>query len=120
MVSVTDTASIADTPEPPYYAVVFTSLRSSADEEGYAAMAARMTELAAAQPGYLGIESVRGDDGVGITVSYWCSLEAIRNWRDVAEHREAQANGRSKWYNEFRLRICHVERESHFRSSPSR
>lgn len=105
----------ADTPEPPYYAVVFTSVRSAADAKGYAATAERMVELAAVQPGFLGMESVRGDEGQGITVSYWSSLEAIRNWRDVAEHRLAQANGRSKWYDEFRLRICRVERETAFR-----
>lgn len=104
----------ADTPEPPYFAVVFTSLRSAADADGYSAMADRMAQLAAAQPGYLGMESVRGENGLGITVSYWSSLEAIRIWRDVAEHRVAQAKGRSRWYDEFRLRICRVERETRF------
>ena len=106
--------SFAETPEPPYFAVVFTSRRGAADPQGYAATADRMAELASAQSGFLGMESVRGEDGAGITVSYWSSLEAIRNWRDVAEHRVAQANGRSKWYDEFRLRICRVERETCF------
>src|SRR5512135_105225 len=105
---------LADTPEPPYYAVVFTSLRAAADPEGYAVTADRMAELASAQPGFLGMESVRDQQGVGITVSYWSSLEAIRNWRDVAEHRAAQSSGRSKWYDEFRLRVCRVERETCF------
>jgi heme-degrading monooxygenase HmoA len=105
---------IAQTPKPPYYAVIFTSLRSGADDEGYAVMAERMLELAAAQPGYLGVESARGDDGLGITVSYWDSPEAIENWSAHAEHRLAQAGGRSRWYEWFRLRVCRVEDDRGF------
>ena len=103
-----------DTPTPPYYAVVFTSLRTDRDDEGYAVTAARMVELAAAQPGFLGLESARGADGVGITVSYWESREAIRRWRDHAEHLLAQRDGRAKWYARFRLRVCRVEDEYGF------
>jgi heme-degrading monooxygenase HmoA len=69
-----------------YFAVVFTSKRTPVDSEGYEEMSQRMVELAAVQPGYLGIESARGSDGVGITVSYWESLEAIRAWKAQAEH----------------------------------
>jgi heme-degrading monooxygenase HmoA len=83
----------------------------------YAAMSERMVELASGQPGFLGVESVRDLQGVGITVSYWASLEAIRGWRDHAEHRVAQSKGRSTWYREYRLRICRVERELHFDSN---
>jgi heme-degrading monooxygenase HmoA len=97
---------IARTPEPPYYAVVFTSVRKPADPEGYAAMADRMVELASSQPGFLGVESVRDAHGVGITMSYWASLAAIRHWREHAEHQVAQSQGRSTWYREYRLRIC--------------
>jgi heme-degrading monooxygenase HmoA len=104
----------AHTPRPPYYAVIFTSVRTSADAAGYAAMAARMVELAAAQPGFLGVESARDADGLGITISYWDSLESIRQWRQHAEHRVAQAGGRSRWYARFRLRVCRVEREDAF------
>jgi heme-degrading monooxygenase HmoA len=68
-----------------------------------------MLELAAQQPGYLGVESARGEDGLGITVSYWSSLEAIRVWREQAEHRLAQNQGREKWYSRFALRVCRVE-----------
>jgi heme-degrading monooxygenase HmoA len=100
----------AATPAPPYYAVIFTSARTNADSEGYEAMAQRMVELAADQPGFLGIESVRGSDGVGITVSYWDSPDSIRRWHAVAEHRQAQALGRERWYSDFRLRVCRVER----------
>src|SRR5438876_12403631 len=100
---------IANTPEPPYYAVSFTSLRSEGDR-GYARMAERMLELAAQQPGFLGVETVHGADGLGITVSYWTSEEAIRNWKANAEHRLAQEAGIKTWYTDYRLRIAKVER----------
>lgn len=100
----------ARTPAPPYYAVIFTSLRTPTDGEGYGVAADRMVELAAQQPGYLGVESVRGADGLGITVSYWDSEEAIRAWKRNAEHAEARAQGRSRWYEHFELRVAKVER----------
>lgn len=99
---------IAKTPAPPYYAVIFSSLRTDV-EEGYVDMAHRMMELAEQQPGFLGAESVR--DGLGITVSYWESLEAIRNWKRHAEHLVAQQKGREIWYAEYKTRICRVERD---------
>lgn len=99
----------ANTPEPPYYAAIFTSRRTDTDD-GYAAMAQRMGELAAQQPGYLGIESVRAADGSGITVSYWDSLDAIAAWKRDAAHRVAQAQGRSRWYAAYRVRIARVEK----------
>jgi heme-degrading monooxygenase HmoA len=101
---------LARTPPPPYYAVVFTSVRTATDAEGYDSTAERMVELAATMPGFLGIESVRNSEGVGITVSYWESEEAIRGWYTNAEHRLAQAQGRAKWYERFELRVCRVER----------
>jgi heme-degrading monooxygenase HmoA len=99
---------IAATPEPPYYAVIFTSLRTE-DLEGYAETASRMLELAAEQPGYLGVESARAD--LGITVSYWRDLESIRRWKAHAEHRAAQQAGRERWYSNYRTRIALVERD---------
>jgi heme-degrading monooxygenase HmoA len=99
---------IASTPQPPYYAVIFTSLRKDG-EEGYAAMADRMVELASQQPGFLGIESAR--ENLGITVSYWDSLEAIKNWKANLEHQSAQKSGRERWYSSFKIRIAKVERE---------
>ncbi len=99
---------IARTPEPPYYAVIFTSLRTAGDR-GYEEMAQRMLELAARQEGFLGVESAR--EGLGITVSYWSSLEAIRAWKRNAEHQDAQRLGRERWYERFRVRITWVERE---------
>ena len=101
-------SDIANTPKPPYYAVIFSSHRTDGDN-GYAEMAERMAELAAKQPGYLGMESAR--ENLGITVSYWESLEAIRNWKQNADHQEAQRIGRQQWYSSFRVRITKVERE---------
>jgi heme-degrading monooxygenase HmoA len=95
--------------EPPYYAVIFASRHGGAPA-GYAEMAARMGALAAAQPGFLGIESTRDATGFGITVSYWRSPEAIRAWKDVAEHRVAQETGIREWYQHYELRVARVER----------
>jgi heme-degrading monooxygenase HmoA len=99
---------IADTPAPPYYAVIFSSHRND-DLEGYAETAARMIELAAEQPGFLGVESVRED--LGITVSYWSDLESIKRWKAQAEHRLAQQMGMDKWYSSYKTRIALVERD---------
>jgi heme-degrading monooxygenase HmoA len=99
----------ANTPEPPYLAVIFTS-RLNPDDSGYSEMAAEMETLAATQPGYLGIESARGADGIGITVSYWRDEESVRGWKAVARHRTAQATGRAKWYGRFEVRVARVER----------
>ena len=99
----------ARTPEPPYYAVIFSSRRTAVDD-GYGQMADRMLELASRQPGFLGMESTRGADGFGITVSYWSSLESIAAWKAHGEHRIAQSTGRSKWYSHFETRIARVER----------
>lgn len=100
----------ADLPRPPYYAVIFSSQRNGQDDEGYAAMAQRMVELAQQQPGFLGLESTRGDDGFGITVAYWDSEEAIRAWRQHGEHAAAREQGRRDWYDHFELRVAKVER----------
>lgn len=103
-------ASIARTPAPPYYAVIFTSLRTEGDR-GYGKMAERMLELAAGQPGFLGVETARDPNGLGITVSYWESEEAIRAWRAHAEHQVAQRTGKTTWYSQFHVRIAKVERQ---------
>jgi heme-degrading monooxygenase HmoA len=101
--------SFAKTPDPPYYAVIFTSTRTTVDD-GYGQVAERMVELAGQQPGFLGVESTRGADGLGITVSYWSSLQSIAAWKAQAEHRLAQASGHRKWYAHFETRIARVER----------
>ena len=95
----------------PYYAVIFTSTRTDGDN-GYAEMAAKMDALATEQPGYLGIESAR--EKLGITVSYWDSLEAIANWKANTDHLFAQRNGIKDWYSWYKVRICLVEREYDF------
>jgi len=99
----------AKTPDPPYYAVIFSSRRAE-DDGGYAKTANRMMELAGQQPGFLGVESVRGADGFGITVSYWSSTQAIAAWKAHAEHLAAQEMGKRQWYEHFAIRIARVER----------
>ncbi len=106
--------SLARTPKPPYWVVVFTSIRSPEDDEGYAQTADEMVRLAAEQPGYLGVDSVRDASGVGITASYWESEEAIRAWKAVADHQTAQRHGKEKWYRAFEMRIGRVERAYSF------
>lgn len=95
----------------PYYAVIFTSLRTEGDK-GYSEMAKRMEELASVQPGFLGLESAREE--VGITVSYWESMEAIANWKSNSDHLFAQQKGKKDWYSWYKVRICLIEREYEF------
>ena len=102
--------AIAGTPDPPYIAVIFTS-RRAAEDRGYAATAEEMERLARLQPGFLGVETARGADGVGITVSYWASVADARAWKRVARHVEVQRRGRAEWYDAYRVRIATVERE---------
>jgi len=99
---------LANTPKPPYYAVIFTSVRTDGDN-GYDEMANRMVALAELQPGFLGVESARED--VGITVSYWSDIDSIKSWKANSEHLEAQTTGRKLWYETFKVRISKVERE---------
>ena len=99
---------IANTPEPPYFAVIFSSLNTEVGE-GYADTAARMVELAAQQPGFLGVESAREE--LGITVSYWSDLDSIKARKRNAEHLLAQKMGREKWYSDYKTRIARVERD---------
>ena len=102
-------AGFAGLPEPPYYAVIFAS-RLVKSDSGYAVMADRMVELAENQSGFLGIESARGDDLLGITVSYWRDEQSIRAWKAHAEHAIAQEVGKNRWYEHYVLRVAKVER----------
>ncbi len=102
---------IAQTPEPPYFAVIFSSIRTVGDE-GYAEMSEKMLELARQQEGFLGVESARNE--IGITVSYWRDLESIRKWRENMEHSVARDKGRKEWYQSFKVRISKVERDYGF------
>jgi heme-degrading monooxygenase HmoA len=108
---------LAATPQAPYYAVIFTSIRTAGDR-GYAETSDRMVELASRQPGFLGIESVRDSEGVGITVSYWASTEAIAAWKAQAEHMLAQQRGQREWYQQYEIRVARVERA--YARSPQR
>ncbi|PFM46867.1 antibiotic biosynthesis monooxygenase [Bacillus cereus] len=96
-----------------YYAVIFTSNLSN-DTADYSIVADKMKDLAKQQPGFLGVESARDHSGLGITISYWESLEAIKNWKQNALHKEAKKRGREQWYENFHLRICLVEKEFKF------
>ena len=100
-------------PRPPYYAVVFTSLRTPGDD-GYADRSDEMERLAAGMPGFLGIDSARGADGLGITVSYWRDEESIAGWRDQADHAVTRADGRARWYRSFSVHVAKVERSYDF------
>src|SRR5215831_13262120 len=102
-------AGFASTPEPPYYAVIFTSQQTAGDH-GYEATAQAMFELALKQPGCLGAESVRGDNGLGITVAYFTDEPAIRAWKQNSEHLVAQRLGKERWYSHYELRVAKVER----------
>jgi heme-degrading monooxygenase HmoA len=104
-------SQIATTPNPPYYAVIFTSERTEEDN-GYTEMAEKMEELAKQQEGFLGIESAK--ENIGITVSYWRDLESIRKWKMNTAHLEAQEKGKSTWYKNYKTRICLVERDYNF------
>lgn len=103
---------LSKTPEPPYYAVIFTSLRTGGDN-GYGKMAERMVELASKQPGFLGTESAREE--VGITVSYWADLASIKQWKENVQHKAAQKLGREQWYASFKVRVARVETEYGFK-----
>ena len=114
---------IAETPQPPYYAVIFTSNRKRSNkqqqseddqDQDYSDTAQRMLDLAKQEKGFLGVESVREDGLLGITVSYWSSLEAIKHWKNHTEHLVAQEKGYKQWYSSYKTRICLVERDYGF------
>jgi heme-degrading monooxygenase HmoA len=106
-----DKSLLATTPEPPYYAVIFSSVKNKV-ADGYDVMAVEMEQLAKQQDGFLGVESARNE--VGITVSYWESLEAISKWKANTKHLMAQKQGREEWYANYKVRICRVERDYEF------
>jgi heme-degrading monooxygenase HmoA len=106
-------SQFAKTPEPPYYAVIFTAQRTTpalGEDDGYSQTADRMGELAKGMPGYLGIESTRNAEGLGITVSYWASEADIVGWKRHMEHQSAQERGKKQWYEHYELRVAKVER----------
>lgn len=102
---------IAETPKPPYVAVIFTSIRTKREDEDYAQTAEEMLTLAATMDGYLGIESARGDDGLGITTSYWRNEDDIKAWKQNGDHLAAQRAGRKRWYKTYKTRVATVTRD---------
>ena len=104
---------LAETPDPPYVAVIFTS-HIRLDSAGYGDMAKQMSTLVLNQPGFLGMESARDERGFGVTISYWRDLEAVAAWRSHPAHREARRQGKKYWYQAYRVRICEVQREYGF------
>lgn len=102
---------IATTPQPPYFAVIFTSIKTPRDE-GYNEMAEKMIALAAKQEGFLGVEAARNE--IGITVSYWKDVASIKKWKEISEHKIAQEKGKTTWYESFKTRIAKVERDYEF------
>ena len=109
-------SNFAKTPKPPYYAVIFSAQRTQLDDagDGYAETAARMVELVSQQPGFLGAESTRCEDGFGITVAYFDSESSIRNWKRHLEHAAAREQGRTRWYSHYEVRVARVERAYNF------
>lgn len=103
-------SDFAPLPEPPYYAVIFTAQRSDADEDGYGAMAVKMSEMALAHPGCIGMESARDSGGLGITVSYWTDEASLLQWKRDTAHLVAQQIGKDRWYSHYTLRVAKVER----------
>jgi heme-degrading monooxygenase HmoA len=102
-------SALAATPQPPYYAVIFTSTRTEGDR-GYNEMAQRMIELGSRYEGFLGLESARDADGLGITVSYWRDEAAILAWKGDEDHQKAQQGGQKTWYSDYHVRVARVER----------
>ncbi len=102
---------ILNTPQPPYYAVIFVSIQTS-DIEGYAEMSKKLSESAKKHEGFYGEESVR--DGMGISISYWKDLESIKKWKEDLDHRFAIKMGKEKWYKSYKVRIAKVERDYGF------
>ncbi|NJX16279.1 antibiotic biosynthesis monooxygenase family protein [Tamlana crocina] len=102
---------IAQTPTPPYYVVIFTSVKNE-DDKGYSEMADFMDKLASQQDGFLGIETARND--LGITVSYWRDADAIKKWKAHTDHQMAQKKGKTDWYKQYKVRIAKVERDYDF------
>ena len=105
-----DTTPFAATPQPPYYAVIFSSRRNERDAAGYADASARMVELASGMPGFLGVESARDANGFGFTISYWADEASIAGWKTHAEHAVIRERGRWLWYRQFEVRVARVER----------
>jgi heme-degrading monooxygenase HmoA len=103
--------ALANTPKPPYYAVIFTSQQTGKEKEEYDKASVKMVELAQTQPGYLGVESVRNESGLGITSVYWKDNDSIKAWRNHPEHKKVKKRGKAIWYDYYKVRIAKVEKD---------
>jgi len=101
-------------PKPPYYVVIFTSIRTEGDEEAYQELAAQMVELASSQPGYLGFDHFQQGKQKSVSISYWQDEDALLNWKKVTEHQAAQKQGRDQWYQWYKTEVARVERAYDF------
>lgn len=108
-------SEIVKTPKPPYFAVIFTSIRTK-DDNGYDSKSDEIVNIVSKQKGFLGAESVRDSDGFGMTVSYWDSLESINEWKKDIDHIEAKKTGKKVWYKEYMIRICEVKSQNYFQN----
>jgi len=106
-------SEIVRTPNTPYYAVIFTSIRTLGDN-GYTKVGEEIINMVSKQKGFIGAESVRGEDGFGITTSYWDSLESINEWKKNIHHNKAKEMGKNTWYSKYMIRICKVEGDNYF------
>ncbi|AWI03436.1 antibiotic biosynthesis monooxygenase family protein [Clostridium drakei] len=104
---------IIETPKTPYYAVIFTSIRTSIDNE-YEKVSDNLVDIVSKQKGFLGVESVRNEEGFGVTISYWDSLDSINEWKDNNSHMKAKEMGKKMWYSKYMIRICKVEKDNYF------
>jgi heme-degrading monooxygenase HmoA len=98
------------TQRPGTVAVIFIAQRTQEDDTGYSAAASAMDRMAASQPGYRGMDSTRGPDGLGITVSYWANDAAAKAWRDHPQHAAIREMGRGRWYSRYDLHVAEVTR----------
>lgn len=98
--------------QPLFYAVIFTSKLTGVAIEDYERNAAKMEDLCAQQPGFLGMDSARSE--VGITVCYWQSLADIENWRSHLDHKSVQEKGIEIWYESYDVKVCLVEKHYSF------
>ena len=110
MKKLNEITKIANTPRPPYVCAIFTSIRTDV-QEGYDEMDELTFKEIETNEGYLGCESFRDEDGFGVNVSYWKDMNALKNWKENTLHKKAQALGKEKWYKNYKLRICLVERD---------
>ena len=97
---------------------VVTVFRNRLDPAGathYGPRAEEMEALARSMPGFVDVKSFVADDGERVTISTFADEASVRAWREQAEHRVAQAEGRSTYYDEYSIQVCETLRAGAFR-----